>query len=741
MKNGIRTFLIISCMTLGTGVWAASEESFDPVSSLYEKANEYFRRGSYSSAINVFQLIVDNHPENPLAPEAIFSIASSKHKMNDVSGARASYQELLNKYPAASAVPDAMLQLGTLMSETGDPAGARDIWTRLMKEHKGSIAAKVAGRRIQSVAASGVRTQLAPERPLMPAPSADMTPLPSDEPVPEFTAPPAPVESKHSKKSKSGEKSASSFGESGTSPAVYIVRKGDSISKIAQKFLGSRDRYRELAKLNKIAPPYTLEVGQKIRLSGVAASSAGKSASKTEHPASVMESEPPASEFEPMPWVVPPMSMDMDEPAKELPAAPPVPHHEKPSSKLVPPTGARAPSPPVDMPGASDVSEWEPMVKSDMKKDEDLNTRLQQWVDNRSEGYESLQTRLLELQQDVRGQKVMAKQLELLREQLTQEQQQNQRLKQELVGQAGKLKDMKEKNTSLVGHMENLTNSLERTKAAQAAAAELEEQMIVHRQKMETLEKQNQVLSETLQKMRGAFDAQIGLVKTYYDSQLARTRHDYEMRMDTTTAELSWLRDDNRQKEQSLTELKKDYADLMKKTAAIQKEAIVEKQTRVSLTAAKQAMDKARDLRRLGKTAEAEAAYREALNVYPDYADAMNGLAYMYVEDRRNLDDAERLVEKAISVDPQGRGYYLDTLGWLQYMRQAYTAALDVLMEAHRRIPVEDLPARAAVSYHIGKVYQAVSDKDKAFFHFIDAIKLAPRTRWATLAEKELDTL
>lgn len=378
------------------------------------------------------------------------------------------------------------------------------------------------------------------------------------------------------------------------------------------------------------------------------------------------------------------------------------------------------------------------MPSEDMEKAVDS---IQKWVDSRSEGYEALQTRLLEMQRDVRGQKVLEKQLEILKTQLDAEKQQNGRLKQELIDQVERLKEMKDKNLSLLSQMEGLVDSAERTRVEQARAAELDVQMRSNRQRMEVLEKQNQVLSETLGKMRDAFDAQIALVKAYYDSQLAQARQEYETRLDTTSQELDRLRQETRRKDQSLDELKRDYTDLMKKTATIQKEAIEDKQTKVSVAAAKQALQKAQDLRREGKTRESEAAYREALNVYPDYADAMNGLAYLYAEEKRNLEEADKLVERAIAVDPQGRGYYLDTLGWIHYGRMAYAAALEALHEAHRRIPLEDLPARAAVNYHLAKVYQALSDKDKAFFHFIDAIKLAPRTRWASLAERELDTL
>lgn len=46
----------------------------------------------------------------------------------------------------------------------------------------------------------------------------------------------------------------------------YIVRKGDSLSIIAEKELGSKERWDEIASLNNIKPPYTIKLKQKLKL-------------------------------------------------------------------------------------------------------------------------------------------------------------------------------------------------------------------------------------------------------------------------------------------------------------------------------------------------------------------------------------------------------------------------------------------------------------------------------------------
>ncbi len=707
-------FLIAALSASGSLAAKPADEPFDPIASLYEKGNDYFRKGSYSSAISVFQLIPDNHPDHALAPEAMFSIASAQHKMGDRAAALTTYQELLRRYPTAPAIPDALLQMGTISAEMGDPAAAKSSWTKLITEYKGSISAKIAEQRLSSVQVATSPTPLAPERPAATPPPSHMkesaVQTQSAVEMPGKMPPmPSPAESVQPGGTDEWNAPAVSMppsmpSEPARAEATYVVKKNDSVSGIAQKLLGSRDRYKELARFNKIPPPYTLNVGQILRIPG-------KAASRPAEPSVAS-----AGAYEPM--------FSEEEMSKK-------------KGKKVSPMPTAFPANP---PGTSTQAApaWEPTPVEDMEK---AAGSIEKWVDDRNEGYEALQQRLLELQHDAKTQKLMEKQLEILKSQLEGEQNQNNDLKKEIISHVERLKEMKDRNMSLTSQIQSLTDAMDRSKAIQARNAEMDAQMKSNQQKMGTLEKQNQTLSETLQKMRDAFDAQMALVKAYYDSQLESARQDYEIRMDTTEAELSRLRAEARQKDASLNEIKRDYTDLIKKTESIQKEMIQEKQKSVSTTAAKESYDKAKDLKRQGKTREAEAAFREALSVYPDYADAMNELAFLYAEDGRDLDDAEKLVDKAISVDPDGRGYYLDTLGWILYSRHAYTAALDSLLEAHKLVPVDNLPARAAVQFHLGKVYEAVSDKDKAFFYFIDAIKLAPRTRWATLAERELDSL
>ena len=51
-------------------------------------------------------------------------------------------------------------------------------------------------------------------------------------------------------------------------PTVYTVRRGDTLSRIAQRELGSTERWRELFEANRdrLRTPAELEVGTRLRL-------------------------------------------------------------------------------------------------------------------------------------------------------------------------------------------------------------------------------------------------------------------------------------------------------------------------------------------------------------------------------------------------------------------------------------------------------------------------------------------
>lgn len=86
-------------------------------------------------------------------------------------------------------------------------------------------------------------------------------------------------------------------------------------------------------------------------------------------------------------------------------------------------------------------------------------------------------------------------------------------------------------------------------------------------------------------------------------------------------------------------------------------------------------------LREMGQESDSQRAMERVLEVKPDHSDALNYVAYNLVEQGKDLERAQKLIERALSLRPND-GYYLDTLGWLQYQKGQYHEAKVTLQRA-----------------------------------------------------------
>jgi tetratricopeptide (TPR) repeat protein len=65
----------------------------------------------------------------------------------------------------------------------------------------------------------------------------------------------------------------------------------------------------------------------------------------------------------------------------------------------------------------------------------------------------------------------------------------------------------------------------------------------------------------------------------------------------------------------------------------------------------------------------------------PKNAEAYNYVGYMYAERGTNLDEAIKLIGKALDLEPEN-GYFIDSLGWAYYQQGKYPEALKELKRA-----------------------------------------------------------
>ncbi len=66
---------------------------------------------------------------------------------------------------------------------------------------------------------------------------------------------------------------------------------------------------------------------------------------------------------------------------------------------------------------------------------------------------------------------------------------------------------------------------------------------------------------------------------------------------------------------------------------------------------------------------------KKVIKLDPKDANALNYLGYTYTEMGQNLEEAERLIKKALTFKP-GDGYITDSLGWVYYKTGRYKEAL-----------------------------------------------------------------
>lgn len=102
--------------------------------------------------------------------------------------------------------------------------------------------------------------------------------------------------------------------------------------------------------------------------------------------------------------------------------------------------------------------------------------------------------------------------------------------------------------------------------------------------------------------------------------------------------------------------------------------------------------------------------FNKALNLSPEYHNAMNYLGYMWADINRNIDKAAKLIIKANELDPDNAAY-IDSLGWLYYRQGKYDKALTELLRASELTKEEP---DSTIFEHIGDTHHKLGATQKA---------------------------
>ena len=117
---------------------------------------------------------------------------------------------------------------------------------------------------------------------------------------------------------------------------------------------------------------------------------------------------------------------------------------------------------------------------------------------------------------------------------------------------------------------------------------------------------------------------------------------------------------------------------------------------------------------------KAEADLKKALELYPDQPLVLNYLGYSWVDQHMNLDEAFRMLKRAVEQRPTD-GYIVDSLGWAYYRLGRYDEAVRILERA-----VELKASDPVINDHLGDAYWRTGRKLEATFQWNHARDLKP---------------
>lgn len=113
-------------------------------------------------------------------------------------------------------------------------------------------------------------------------------------------------------------------------------------------------------------------------------------------------------------------------------------------------------------------------------------------------------------------------------------------------------------------------------------------------------------------------------------------------------------------------------------------------------------------LERAGRKAESDVELRASLENAPDAPSVLNYLGYSLADRGIQLDEALRLIRRALELDPWN-GAYLDSLGWVYFRLGRTQEAVEPLERAAR-----EFPSDPTILDHLGEVHHKLGNRAKA---------------------------
>ncbi|HIN76327.1 MAG TPA: tetratricopeptide repeat protein [Rhodospirillales bacterium] len=135
---------------------------------------------------------------------------------------------------------------------------------------------------------------------------------------------------------------------------------------------------------------------------------------------------------------------------------------------------------------------------------------------------------------------------------------------------------------------------------------------------------------------------------------------------------------------------------------------------------------------RLKEWPAAETDFLKALKLNPNEPKILNYLGYSWIEQRKNLKRAHKMIKNAVKQRPQAP-YIVDSLGWAQYQLGDIKGAVKNL---ERAVLLD--PADPTINDHLGDAYWRVGRKLEAQYQWRRSLSLDPGKDLILVIEKKI---
>ena len=133
---------------------------------------------------------------------------------------------------------------------------------------------------------------------------------------------------------------------------------------------------------------------------------------------------------------------------------------------------------------------------------------------------------------------------------------------------------------------------------------------------------------------------------------------------------------------------------------------------------------------KIGRFDVLERNLRKLITIKPEHAHAYNALGYSLADRKLRLDEAQQLIDKALSLSPED-AFIIDSKGWLLYRSGDNGGAVEYLQKAYSLRPDPE------IAVHLGEVLWALGRRADAEKTWNEAIRASPGNEALTAAIKK----